>query len=271
MASVRVADHRLLALSVLLLSGCSSTDQGAPGGDRSTLAQAQVISLNEADVAALVEDYLFKRTDDAESRRIHDTVRALDRESAQLFFRIALERGNPTEEQRALAIVAMNYASERGLSMLDLTPEDGREITARFTGLPAEEIPHETSSTEGPEVGGASRQSCAWYEASCPYTSSWNSSVGLTICDGGCTVGDYWDNVGNAPCEAVACDTRLRFPRSSASYIDGATSAADCVISYYGALSKYSSGGYTYVGYGTGGPVYCLFFPGNPAGYFTVK
>lgn len=110
----------MLSLSVLSLSGCRSTDQGDPS-DRTTPAQAQTISLYEAEVTTLVEDYLFKRTDDAESIRTRDTIRSLDRESTQLFRRIALERGNPTKSNVRLPhwpwITPTKRASRRSISL----------------------------------------------------------------------------------------------------------------------------------------------------------
>jgi hypothetical protein len=125
--------------------------------------------------------------------------------------------------------------------------------------------------TPGNGVGVVREAACSFGYAACSWTSAWSGAVGLTSCSSGCTPGNYWDNVSNSACEFYSCDTRLRFARASASYIDGATPAADCIITYYGALSKYSSAGSTYVGYGVGGPIYCLFFPTNPAGYFVVK
>jgi hypothetical protein len=58
---------------------------------------------------------------------------------------------------------------------------------------------------------------------------------------------------------------------ASGAWLDGVTTAADCVIDYYAYINKYSTGGYTYIGYGIGGPAYCFFYPANPAAHFNLK
>lgn len=270
----------LAAGSVLL--GCSGGDVQATGAGPSAeqTATAAGSELGEVELRELADQYLNQHTDRAGIDAIKQRVRSLSREQARSFGQLVLEMGVADARQRALSEAGLQYAEEKGISFLDLRPRDGREIMAKVTGLPIERVPlddasapiHAPSQPSAPNgVGVVQEAVCSFGYAPCSYTTAWSSTVGLTSCSSGCTPGSGWDNVSNSSCEFYSCDTRIWAPRASAQYIDGATPAADCVISYYGALSKYSSGGFTYVGYGIGGPAYCLFFPTNPAGYYVLK
>lgn len=272
-----------LAISSVFI-GCSGAGEQTPGsgpgsGEQTNNATAQ--DLGEAELRELVDQYLNLHTDRAGIDAVKQRIRSLNRAQARSFGMMVLEMGNADAPQRALSEAALLYAEEKGISFLDLNRRDGREIMARVTGLPIGRVPLDepSSSTPAPSqlpsapegVGVVREAACSFGYVACSYTTAWNSAVGLTSCSSGCTPGSGWDNVSNSSCEFYSCDTRIWAPRASAQYIDGATPAADCVITYYGALSKYSSGGYTYVGYGIGGPAYCLFFPTNPAGYYVLK
>lgn len=267
------------ALGAMLLGigGCGSpeTEGSVAQNDEGLSVPAnEVEALDNESLQALAKDYLFKVVDEAESLEIRNRIRRLAPESARSFGELVLSYGNATREQRTLSLAGLEYAREKGMSFLDLRPQHGREIMARAKGVALDQISLETNepSAKPEEPGTKALAGCGIFQSSCSYTTAWNSSVGFTSCaNGGCTVGSYSDYVGNSPCETGGCDTRVRFTRSSGSWVDGTTSAADCVVTYYGSLSKYSSGGYTYIGYGVGGPLYCLFFPGNPAGYFSLK
>jgi hypothetical protein len=246
---------------------------------------AGTLALNEAETAALVEEYLFKPVDKEEATKIQKKVRSLDRETARRFHRMALDRGVPTPEQRKLAEASLQYAESKGVSFLDLRNDDLRQVFARTYGIALERVPlnlderamsrerAETQENIGENVARVQQAavSCWPWESACGFTSSWSSGATPTICSGNCSPGIGWDRTGNSPCEVGGCDTRVWFNRASASFVDGVTAGADCVISWYGALGKYSAAGRTYIGYGQLGPTSCLFFPANPAANFQVK
>jgi hypothetical protein len=239
--------------------------------------------LTESETAALAEEYVLKAVSKEEALRIQQRVRSLDQETMRLFHRKVLELGSPTPEQRVLAETSLDYALSKGISFIDLRNDDLREVMARTYGVSLDQIPLDLDGglehrdqpgvqTNLKEKVASVQQAACWpWEWSCGSTSAWNSAVGKTICSGNCTAGSGWDNTGNSPCEVGGCDTRVWFPRASASFIDGVTAGADCVITWYTSLSKYSASGFTYVGYGVAGPAACAFFPANPAAHFQVR
>ena len=274
--------------AVFALQACSSAVQeesGPSGGtDSANTVATGSLALSEAQTAALVDDYLFKTVSKDEAKEIQQKVRSLDRETMRRFHRMALDRGAPTPEQRKFSEESLRYAETKGTSFLDLQKDDMRHVLATVTGIALEKIPldPETGAVgaqpqdvveNGAKVTSVGQAACYPGYSSCGYTTLWSGGAGKTICNGttSCTPGVGWDYTGNSPCELGGCDTRVWFNRSNALYVDGVTAGANCVISWYGALGRYSSGGWTYIGYGVLGPISCVFFPANPAANFQMK
>jgi hypothetical protein len=268
----------------IALLGCSAAGEVTPGkgadvGDSpaptASLAQSE---LSDSELLALADKYLNLKTDKAGIAAIDSQIRALSPAQAHKLGKFALDAGHPDEKARALSETALDYAESKGISFLDLTKTDGREIMAKFLGVPVDSVPVDDTGKEvtrlpdAPSGVGVSREAaCSIGYVACGWTSAWNSYVTFANCSGGCTAGTGSDRTGNSACELLDCDYRMWFPRASASTIVGSTSAANCILGWYGALSKYSTGGYTYIGYGIAGPAYCGFYPPNPALYFVLK
>lgn len=275
----RVNLSGLMALAGFVVIGCGTNSDAPAETNDPVFLQAvhdeTAAQQGGASIARLVDQYLFHPASPEEMASIRTRVRELQGEELEQFYHTVLERSEATEGQRTLIKQSLAHSKATGVSFVDFSDEDVEQILSRASGVPIEEVRGETGDLqkrEG-EPGRTQRAACPIGYAECSYTTAWNSAVGQTICDPGdnCSPADYWDNVGNSDCELISCDTRLRFPVSSGQYIDGVTTAADCVIGWYGSLAKYSSGGNTFVGYGIAGPAACLFFAANPAAHFYLK
>jgi len=279
----------LLCGAVFALQACSSAGQeeSGPGGgaaDSAKTVASGSLALSEAETAKLVDDYLFKTVTKDEATGLQQKVRSLDLETTRRFHRMALDRGAPTPDQRKLSEEALRYAETKGISFLDLQKDDLRHVVANVTGIALERIPADLDTgaadgqqqdiiENGSKVKSIEQAACFPGYSPCGYTNLWSGGAGKTICNGttSCTPGVGWDYTGNSPCELGGCDTRVWFNRSNALYVDGVTAGANCVISWYGSLGKYTSAGWTYIGYGVLGPISCVFFPANPAANFRMK
>lgn len=273
------------ALGVLATAGCSARSDAVDELIGNTATDSVASQQSEAGalqgttgIAGLADQYLFQPASPEEMTDIRARIRELNGEKLEQFYRAVLDRSEATDEQRSLIEESLVRSKATGVSFLDFAKDDVKQILSKVSGVPVEEIPDDGGDLQGQErmgdeIGRIQQAACSIGYAACAHTSAWNSAVGQTICDpdDNCTPASYWDNVSNSACEFIACDTRLSFPVSTGQYIDGVTTAADCVIQWYGSLAKYSAGGNTFVGYGVAGPTACWFLTSNPAAHFNLK
>lgn len=236
-------------------------EDGAPSFEQSTNSQ----------FADLAWRYLYEETDDAGSRAILEEVQALSIDETRVFVeeikKIEVTPEYTTPQDQWMHEHARDYL----LDYMEAEDINASEVTSKDMDIVFEELtavmPEDIGDVDFDGQGGF----CAPGWAICS-TVSFTTTIYGASCASGCTRATGYDRRSNSACEFGACDYRVEFPTSSmASTVDGTTSAADCVILYYGGFIARSSSGRTQVGYGIAGPTSCWTTGATVSGYLQVR
>lgn len=271
-----VSAPRLLPLLfvVSLAWGCATPGaSGAPDeADRDPYADDPYTdddadSAFDPEIEALAADYLFADIDDAASRGITARILNLDFEEQREFREAVIDLqpdDSSTDQDAAVARIREIHeaAIAAGVNMFELTSSEFEMFVADTYGFDLVDPldPLDVSDGEVPPP-----TLCFPGYASCSTSSFPNSVSDPGYCPASYVRPTASDRVSNSSCELLACDYRLRYTTSSRkSYAVGATTAADCVMDYYGgSLISSQSGSYQYVLSGVGGPSRCLITTGS--------
>lgn len=274
----------VLTSCVLLLIGCNSGQSNDEGAEKITLPRLQGDSASydddesdfDPEIEALAEDYLFADIDEAESLDVQGRLLSLDLDDQRKFREavLALQPDDPSTEEDDEAVELIREIHEaaiaEGVNIFELDRSEFERFVADTYGIElvgdsdSEPDSDDDSTSESPD---GAPMACLPGYASCS-----TSSFPYTVADGHACPASYVapsasDRVSNSSCELLACDYRLRYTTSSRkSSVYGATTAAQCVLDYYGgSLISSKSSSYQYVLSGVGGPSKCLITTGSSA------
>lgn len=238
----------MVSLAVGILVACSEESNSS-----------NLLAQRDQELRDLAHDYVYKTVDQDESLAIRQEINALTGKDADSFHEILKDQAGYTDEEARFFDASYEYTKSLGVGMLDGTVEDLHDVIQLSYGVDLDaQDPH--------------RAFCLFPKVSCPYVTSWNSSkLTMSTCTSGCVAGNWSDHVGNEACEVLSCDFRLQFPTTTATTIDGTTSAADCVVNYYGGFIWYVNGSNTYALFGVSGQLACGLLAGLPQNFFQVK
>lgn len=133
-----------LLSGLLLISGWMSCGAPPEGGS------VPLSEERKAQLRALAHDYQFKAVTEEESAAIFAQIRGLDEAGSDEFRRCLTENAGYTGREAILSNIFHEIAKERGISFLDLRPED-EEIKAEAATRFKAALKDAGAAAEGPD------------------------------------------------------------------------------------------------------------------------
>lgn len=258
--------------------GCESeeTDSNLLLSQERTRQSVTSITLTKDEINILAQKYLSEKMSTWERKATLEKIRSLSPDQSSTFFQnlkeIQITANNAKIDSEAQTMIEIGeaidkYAASQGLNRLNLRREQIHEAIGLHYGFDEFKIAALNEPTalntirqnadHDSAVAIAKSALCIFPYVSCSTTSYTATAYGAS-CGFNCINGSSYDRVSNETCEIGACDHRIFYPSATRkNVVDGETSAADCVINYYGGIINRWENNYTQLGYGIAGPASC--------------